>query len=282
MVSSASTFHPFRISEANNRQKSGVSQTDARGGRPYGTGVANMIPDEIDQLLSQRPIPVAEIVAIIAESSLLTKDADFTTIERIAYLNQPMDQYLAYPAMAALPAWGEQGIDCLCRMAAEGPHSSAAFAVLSWVSLGRVPASGDMLFLDNWDLIRKYGISGTIASYAQKRLREVMLDHLIDPYMKSHLLQAIASPLIVFPKAKESRCEHLDFLVDMLVDSHMVLNRSILYQFESLLDSCPDKEEELHQFLVEHPILLDPFVTELRTKHELGDDFITDFGSSLL
>jgi hypothetical protein len=80
-----------------------------------------------------------------------------------------------------------------------------------------------------------------------------------------------------FPKENTSQEERLNFLVDMLIDSHMYLNKAILKQFEDLLAAAPTREEELHKFLVEHPVLLDPFVTELRTKHELGDDFITDF-----
>lgn len=236
-----------------------------------------MIDDEIDRLLLQRPIPVEEIVTFIMKAALLVEDADFQIIERLAYLNDVYDQVVANPAMAALPAWAEMGIECLGAMAIDGPHSMTAFAVLAAVSLGRVPTSADVHFLrDHWDSLRKYALPGGIVVYAQRRLREIMLDQLTDPYMKSRLLRDI-SMQVMFPADNEAQAERLDFLTDILIDSHMVLNRSILYQFGSLLDSCPDKEEELHQFLLKHPVLLDPFVSELRTKHELGDDFITDF-----
>ena len=69
---------------------------------------------------------------------------------------------------------------------------------------------------------------------------------------------------------------------------------SILEQFEKLLEQGSEREEQLQRFFVEHPVLLDPFVTELHgalqrveagIKSPVGHIRIgapMDFGSGLL
>jgi len=133
-----------------------------------------------------------------------------------------------------------------------------------------------MFLRDEWDKTPKFKLDLTLAPEAIRCVRELVLEQLTDPYKKSRLLAAISSQAM-FPREQPSQIEFLDFLMDMLVDTHLVLNEHILNQFAALLNQDPEREEQLHRFLVEHPVLLDPFVSELRTKHELGDDFITDF-----
>jgi len=233
--------------------------------------------DTIERLLLERPIPVERIVAEMAKASRLAEPADIDAILSVAKLDDVFDQLMAYPAMSFLPAWGPKGIQYLCEFATHGPHSSAAFSILAAVSLGRVPTSADVHFLrEHWDGLEKYKLDLGLVPEAIRRVREVVLDHLTDPYVKSQLLNAISSQAM-FPADNSAQADRLDFLMDMLVDSHLVLNKEILEQFEALLDQVPEREEQLQRFLVEHPVLLDPFVTELRSKHELGDDFITDF-----
>ncbi len=233
--------------------------------------------DTIERLLLERPIPVESIVAEMAKASRLAEPDDLDAVLFVAKFDELFDQTIAYPAMSLLPAWGEGGIECLCEMASNGPHYSAAFSILAAVSLGRVPTSGDVHFLRvHWDTLEKYSLGPDIVPLAIRRTREVVLDHLSDPYRKSRLLSYISSQ-VMFPADNTAQSERLDFLMDMLVDTQMVLNKDILARLQSLLDAPPDREEDLHRFLVAHPVVLDPFVTELRTKHELGDDFITDF-----
>ena len=235
------------------------------------------LKDTIRELYSERPVPAEKIIAEMAKASRM---ADSNEIEGVLYaakLDDVYDQLIAWPALALLPAWGVEGIKNLSLFATNGPHESAALAVLAAKSLGRVPTSQDLLFLrGNWDSLEKYKFDPELAIEGIRCLREVVLDHLTDPYRKSCLLRAISSQAM-FPTDNVAQAERLDFLMDMLVDTHLVLNREILDQFAALLDQGPEREEALHQFLVDHPVLLDPFVTELRTKHELGDDFITDF-----
>jgi hypothetical protein len=216
-------------------------------------------------------------VALMAKASRLAEPADFELLVQLARMDDFMDENLAYPALALLPAWGANGLDELCRLAMEGPHYIPAIGVLATLALGKVPQAQDLPFLrESWNATEMYQLPPTLATEAQRRLRAIIFDHLGDADLKSRLLNVISWQNF-FPKDNSSQEERFNFLLDMLIDSHMYLNKGILKQFEDLLAAGPAREEELHKFLVEHPVLLDPFVTELRTKHELGDDFITDF-----
>src|SRR5450756_198476 len=113
--------------------------------------------DTIDRLLEQRPIPVCSVVTELTRASRDAVPADFDVVLGIARLNDVFDERLAYPAMALMPAWGVGGIDALCALAAEGPHESVAFSILSTISLGRVPSSADVPFLgSDWDSSAAY------------------------------------------------------------------------------------------------------------------------------
>jgi len=129
---------------------------------------------------------------------------------------------------------------------------------------------------DSWEKLCKYTVDVELTRLALRNVRKVVLDQLTDTYQKSRLLSAIAHQAMFQPD-KVGQEERLNFLMDMLIDSQMILNKEILEGFERLLEQSPEREEKLHKFLIGHPVLLDPFVTELRSKHELGDDFITDF-----
>ena len=207
-----------------------------------------MSNDKIDKLLQARPIPVQEIISLMMKASLLAEACDFATIERIAYLDDTFDQTLAYPAMALLPAWKKQGVETLGQMAIEGPHHSTAFGVLAAIALGRVPTSDDVHFLgDTWDSQEKYKLGEGLSDIAEKQLRTVVLEHLTDTYSKGRLLSSISAQAIFAPD-NNAMAERLDFLVGLLIDSQIVLNETILQEFETLLNNCPKSEEELHRF----------------------------------
>jgi hypothetical protein len=231
----------------------------------------------LDSLFLERPIPVKKMVTAPADASRLKEPEDFGEILEVALFNDTFDELLAFPAMALLPAWGEQGVEHLCEMIIHGPHHSTALTILTTISCGRVPTQRDVPFFpESWDQLQKYQLSQELASYALQRLHEVILDQLAEPHKKSRLLMDIASPSY-FSSSHAAVDEQLDFLLNLLIDSHMLLNRTVLQQFETLLDQSPEREEALQTFFVEHPVMLDPFVAELRSKHELGDDFVTDF-----
>lgn len=239
--------------------------------------VTSDLESKLLNLLEQRPIPVKTVVAEMSRASLLADEGDLSAVVRIAQMDDVYDQLVAYPAMALMPAWGDKGLAALAEMAAQGPNRTAALSVLAAVCLGRVPTSADLHFLrEDWDQVKKYQLPNNAATTAIRALRETILDQLTDSYRKSDLLASISHQAL-FAEDNKAKDERLDLLLDMLIDSRLILNRSMLEEFERLLADGPGREEDLHQFLVSHPILLDPFVSEIRSKHELGSDFITDF-----
>ncbi len=232
--------------------------------------------DTIKSLLDERPIPGEKIIAEMARASRLAESADLDVILTIAMLDDTYDEIIAVPAMACLPAWGIEGIRHLCEFVVNGPHNLQALSILACVSLSRIPNSADIIFLEeDWDKLEKYKLDSVLVPETIRCLRELILDQLAAPEKKKHLFGLISR--IMLRREESARVELFDFLVDLLFDTHLILNKEILGKFESLLNEGPKKEEQIHQFLVENPVLLDPFVIELRNKHELGDDFITDF-----
>jgi hypothetical protein len=237
--------------------------------------------NKIAVLLQQRPIPVEKIIREIASASVDPNEANFEALIKVAELDELMDEILAAPAMAFLPAWGEKGIDALISLAFDPNRKiktqARATEALLAVSNGRCPEKYDMLFLpDNWSSIPKYSVSLGLKAYCSMLLREQLLVSLADQERKRCLFYILGSMgmLSGFEQGDDSKFQHL---LDLTVDSHLVLNINLLKQFERLLDTCPEREEDLQRFLTDHPILIDPFVSVLYTKQELGSDFIADF-----
>ncbi len=231
----------------------------------------------ITKLLDERPIPVQRIVEYLAGSAREGDGEDVEVLERLSRLDDPMDVYLAVPALALLPAWGLVGLEVVVDQAFHGPHRTHALSVLGVIAQGRCPNSKDVHFLPkDQDLSFEYAVPDELSAEALRRIRSGMLECITDPIEKRTLLWSIAS-LGIFPESTEKHISWFSFYLNLLIDSHLVVNHSMLQEFESLLDAYPKKEEELQRFLTNHPVLLDPFVTELRSKHQLGDDFITDY-----
>ncbi len=231
----------------------------------------------IIKLLDERPIPVERIVLHLAGAAGRAEPDDLAILKRVSRLDEPMGQNLAVPALALIPAWGLSGLDIVIDQAFNGPHRTSAFSVLGVIAQGRCPTPKDVLFLrEGQKACFEYLVPEELSAEALRRIRAAMLECVADPMAKSTLLWSIAS-LGMFPVDTDDHTSWFSFYMDLLIDSHLVINRSMLQEFEALLDAPPEKEEELQKFITAQPVLLDPFVTELRSKHQLGDDFITDY-----
>jgi hypothetical protein len=237
--------------------------------------------DEIATLLDQRPIPINEIAVAISKAASIGRGEDFETVLKIARMDDVMDVYLVAPAMAFLPAWGEKGVKALISFGFDPSYKfktqHRAIDVLLAISLGRCPQEHVTSFLpNNWNQIPKYTVSPELKSYCSKLLREQILISLADQERKQNLFWTLGQ-MGMFSGLEESDDEIFQHFLDITVDSHLVLNIDLIEQFEKLLDSGPEREEELQTFLTSHPILLDAFISTLYAKQELGSDFITDF-----
>lgn len=241
----------------------------------------NNLRQKIQSLLEERPIPVQHIVEEIASASKGLSDNDFEVLVKLAQLDDMMDSLLAAPAMAFLPAWGEKGIDVLISLAFNPDRKlktqARAIETLMAFAFGKFPDNSDILFLPtNWNEIEKYDFPPQLKTYCSKQLREQLLISLSDPERKRHLFYNLGMMGMYsgFIEGDEAKFDHL---LSLAVDSHLVLNKEIINQFEYLLNSEPKREEDLQKYLTNNPILLDPFVSILYSKQQLGSDFITDF-----
>lgn len=241
----------------------------------------NNLHQKIQSLLEERPIPITEIAKAIAIASKELKDADFEVVLKLAKLDEMMDSYLAAPAMAFLPAWGERGIDALVSLAFNPDKKfktqARAIETLLAFSVDKFPDSSDISFLPSgWNEIEKYTLSPQLKDYCSKQLREQLLICLSDPERKRLLFYNLGM-MGMTSGFKDGDDLKFDHLLNLTVDSHLVLNKEIINAFERLLYSEPKREEDLQKYLTANPILLDPFVSIIYTKQELGSDFITDF-----
>jgi len=235
------------------------------------------LKSKINKLLSERPIPVEQIVEALSFASIKGDKTDLFVLKKLAELHDVFDQYLAIPALVLLPAWGLDGIEIVIKQAFKGPHKSAALSLLACLSKGKIPTSQDVLFLNpEYEKFIKYNISESIATTVTQKIRSYFLESLDDPFDKSSLIWSI-STLGILPESNENRTNYFNFYVDLLIDSHFLLNETKISEFETLLNSSPEKEEVLQKYLTDNSIFIDPFIIELRSKHELGDDFITDY-----
>jgi len=236
---------------------------------------------DLDRLFEQRPIPILEIALRLLHAAAEHKPADVAILKDMAKLDDLMDDLLATSAMSCLPAWGEAGIDVLLDLAFDSERKfrtqHRALDVLLCVSLGNVPDTRTVKFLPpTWDTMPLYRLGSDTQDYCAQGVRQNILSCLCDQERMRNLFYALGQ-MSLFSGWREGDSILLDRLVDMVIDSHLVLSVDLIQEFADLLDRGPDREEELQLFLTEHPILLDPFVTVLHSKQQLGSDFITDY-----
>lgn len=240
------------------------------------------LEEKIDCLFSKRPFPYSEIAVELAFASLSANCCDFPLVVELANMDEMNDDYVQTSALAALPGWGEKGIDQLLKFAFEDAYknktSNRAIEVLLAISQQISPSSSCIAFLhSSWDSQRKYSITKELAKYSLHGLRAGLINAFNDEYGRSKILFILGQMGLVSCFKDSAKKEGLDFFLALIVDNHLLLNSAIINRFETLLDSEPANEEQLQKFFTEHPVLLDPFVNVLFSKQELGSDFITDY-----
>jgi len=238
--------------------------------------------EKISEYFDESPIPIDKITKVIAKSILTLEEKDYQTILEIAQYDDLYDYYLSSLAMGALPGWGACGIDKLLELAFDDNKKlktqSRALEVLLTISRGVVPESKNIKYLvPCWDEVKKYSVSQELANYCLFNLREKILITFEDEYEMSNLLFKLGTMAQYSGLGIGFDSEDLKYFLSLIIDSQLILNLSIIQKFEDLISGSPKHEEKLQKFLTEHPLLLDPFVSELFTKQKLGSDFITDY-----
>jgi hypothetical protein len=251
----------------------------------------------LDALLKKRPIPYTEIVSLLCDAANRGIPQTFESAKVLAHSEEDYIELIRLPAVAVLPAWGKQGVNELKLLVEKSGWGSAALSVLLCAANGQTPTREDVPFLPtNWDQICRYKVTEETAFAAQRAVRELMFDSYENVWRQSRILGGLTE--LVFQALRHNREQSnpspkkwkniaktgtprlrskLDLFFRTFIDPRLNLNERQISKFQSLLESEPAKEEELQKFLFQHPIFLDPLALEVRSKHELGNDFITDF-----
>ncbi len=228
-------------------------------------------------LMTARPIPVEQVLALVALAAQQRLAEALPVVVGLADLSGIHDEIIAEPALAAVMAWGIEGVAALKGLTLDGFQADQAQRYLLALSAGlalvdQLPATVPAEWLVRCGIQTDERIRGA----AVATMREFMLTQASDEDVRQQLMTNLSGDLWS-NRSKPAGTTTSDVFLSMLLDMRLALNRPLLEQFERLLQSAPTREEELHQFLIRHPIVLDPLASEVISKHALGTEFITDF-----
>lgn len=117
-------------------------------------------------------------------------------------------------------------------------------------------------------------ISDSMAKVAHEILFNIVSQSIDCPEMFETIVQFMNFGVIT--SYFENDNIQMDFL-NILRDSSLMINYSVIHAFENLISESRQKEETYQKYLSENPILIDPLAKEIISKQKLGDDYITDF-----
>jgi hypothetical protein len=230
----------------------------------------------IDDLMEERPIPVSDVLSAIQLCARIARPIDLDVITKLANLSGVMDEQISAPAIFSLIAWQIEGLKKLFEIVLTGFNSDIAQAIIFYIAAGqdikqlKVPCVPD-----GWHEGCNITITKDVSSMAQVLVRRMVIDQSVDKPLRHRLLNNLA--LQDSFKTLPGSFSMVDYFFESLIDNRISINSHLLEEFKRILDSRPTREEDLHQFLFDNPILLDPLALEIRSKHELGSEYITDF-----
>lgn len=129
---------------------------------------------------------------------------------------------------------------------------------------------------DNQRLIEP-PISDNMANVASEMLFSIVSQSIENPETFERIIQFMylgGSRINI--ESPDSNEIQMDFL-NILRDSSLMINYSVIHAFENLIGESGQREEIYQKYLSENPILIDPLAKEIIPKQKLGDDYITDF-----
>ena len=196
-------------------------------------------------LLEQTPVPVSEIVGLMAEAAWRGDPDDLSAIVDVARMHGMGENNVGVPALALLPAWGSEGIREVVRQITEGPHWVFAPSIACAIALGRKPDGRDV---GGYAVQTDYNLAEASIESARRQLQSQALDCVGDTWRTSRLLYAMSN--IAMSYDDDSRAQKLEVIASLFVDSRLVVNSRVLERFQELLSRTPLTEEDLHRYLV--------------------------------
>jgi len=94
------------------------------------------LTEKLDDLLKRRPIPVDEVAEALRRATHSPDQADLPAVVSVAGKSGLLDEFVAIPALVAIPAWGVQGLYALREITIGGFHSDGALTILLTLALG--------------------------------------------------------------------------------------------------------------------------------------------------
>lgn len=235
--------------------------------------------NRINELLETRPIPLDEILETILQMAHNRTNENLEILIELAKMNQLYDEYISDPAFAAILSWGELGINAIVEHFLKGKirHFGRTIVALLNIAIGSKFSDRDLLGVPpGWLDKLPIEINENLSNYAKITLREIVSRAKFDQDLAYNLFWTLGTHINIIASLYQ-KDDKLSLLLQLILERDLSINSILLEEFSSLLDSSPEREEDLHSFLVSNPILIDPLANEIRSKHELGDDFIIDF-----
>lgn len=214
--------------------------------------------------------PIDELALLDAmEAAAAAADTDsLQELLRVARWDDPWDDQVAEPAVALLPRWGAPGLALLASLIQHGKFGRAGqvLRTLHAIAKGRCPVA-----VERRTQLQPYEVGEQAAKEATVLLRRLLLEQHTNSTLRDRLLFALYSNSIT------TDAEVIGDVLRLMTDVRLVLNERLLSDFRQLLDVAPEREQKLHDFLIENPVFLDPMAVEVLNKHALGSDLVTDF-----
>lgn len=225
-----------------------------------------------------RPIPVQDVWEQILLTAKIHDNADLEFVAHLAKLDDVVgDEAIAIPALSSLPAWGVSGLHILKELTLDCLHSCDALKIFLTCASGSSISITEPSFLpDDWFLKCGIDIKPNLQEEAQKIIRKFMLDQTTDSKLRSLLISNLWMNMSFFSKGQEYSPD-VEYFFSEFTDSRLVINQQLINEFEKMVNSPDEREETIQKFLFENPIFIDPLAIEIRSKHELGNEFKTDF-----
>ena len=235
--------------------------------------------NRIENLLETRPIPLEKLIEnMILMTNNKTSD-NLKILLELAKMDDIYDHDISDPAFLAILSWGEDGINAIAEELIYGKLNIFGRTIIALLNIATNTKFNEQHFLainKEWWENFSFETDETLSNYAKIALRDIIFKAKSDSDLAYNLFWVLGSQ-INFLDGLSPNANRRDLLVKLIFERDLTINSRILSDFSSLLESSPEREEELHSFLFSNPILIDPLANEIRSKHELGDDFITDF-----
>ena len=235
--------------------------------------------NRIHNLIETRPIPLEKIMENIILLTNNKTSENLKIVLELAKMDDIYDHDISDPAFFAILSWGEDGINAIAEELIYGKLNIFGRTIIALLNIATGTKFNEEHFLamnKEWLENCSFEIDETLSNYAKIALREIIFKAKSDPDLAFNLFYLLGSQ-VNFLDSSTANADRRNLLVKLIFESNLTINSNILKDFSSLLESSPEREEELHSFLFSNPILIDPLANEIRSKHELGDDFITDF-----